>query len=166
MGCIYRLFNEAGDTLYVGMTKDANPGRRFSAHCKVQTWRDEIAGVEIMRRDVPQEALCSAEAEVASILDPRYGNWSRFGLDGIAPSTPRRDPLVSVCPYAVRLAVSRCGVTLAEAAMRRVLPMEWPALINAGKHVVATPVVVGQIAESVGIHPRELVHQWEPGVAA
>lgn len=165
MGCVYRLVGMKGETLYVGMTRDADPSRRYRQHCKAQPWAREIYGVQMVRSSVPADVLAKVEAQIAEQLNPKYGNWSTNPLpEKVSPI--QREPLVSVCPYAVRLMVSRCGMTLADAATRGDIPAQWPALIAAGEPIAETVPRVRTIAARLDGDPGDLVHRWVDEVAA
>lgn len=79
---LYRVFNDAGDLLYVGAT--TNPGSRFNHHALHKPWWDEAASMT-MERFATVDELMVAEADAIATEGPRYNEihthkpapWSR-----------------------------------------------------------------------------------------
>ena len=74
MTTLYRMFDAAGDLLYVGIT--SRGGRRFDEHAKVQPWWVEVASVTVEHFATRTEAL-AAELAAIRVEDPTYNAAGR-----------------------------------------------------------------------------------------
>lgn len=66
---LYRLFDAAGDLLYVGIA--GNPGRRFEQHKKDKPWWGEVASIRL-EHFLERRAAEIAEMKAIKGEDPRY----------------------------------------------------------------------------------------------
>ena len=73
---LYRLYDEGGDLLYVGIA--GNPGRRFEQHKKDKPWWGSVASIRLEHFRKREQA---ASAELQSIKDenPRHNIMGRKG---------------------------------------------------------------------------------------
>ena len=84
---LYRLFNEAGELLYIGIT--VNPEVRWASHRCAQSWWNEVARKDLQWLTNRAEAL-AAEAAAIPVERPRYNR------SGLALQTPAaRDETVA-----------------------------------------------------------------------
>jgi predicted GIY-YIG superfamily endonuclease len=81
--CIYRVFNTAGDLLYIGCSR--TPCARLSVHGSSQSWAAEMARIEIVWFENEPEAK-RAEAEAVRTESPRHNRLvadpTRIGYKG------------------------------------------------------------------------------------
>lgn len=66
---LYRMFNQDGELLYVGLTN--NPKTRFSNHSLAKPWFGEVANITVQTFPT-REALAAAEYEAIRDESPRY----------------------------------------------------------------------------------------------
>lgn len=120
---LYRLFNAAGELLYIGITNDLNA--RFSWHAGRSPWWPEVADC---RTDFfpSREALRAAETQAIKAEQPRYNRASVPKPTQPKPIVPHRvcpDPRKDFdgfldanglrrSPKDPRFFINRCGVVL------------------------------------------------------
>lgn len=84
---VYRLRNNTGDLLYVGIA--GNPGRRFEQHAGEKPWWGEVAAIDL-EHHTSRQAAAAAEMLAIKTERPRYnivGNrLVADGVPGVAPS--------------------------------------------------------------------------------
>jgi predicted GIY-YIG superfamily endonuclease len=110
---VYRFFSEAGELLYVGVTR--SPERRFRAHQKVQPWWHEVASC---RLEICASAAIAYAREATAILEegPKHNH--------AVPSLSRHDLLYdrAEADAAAALPLAR-RLELAEDAHRKLAQM-------------------------------------------
>ena len=94
---LYRAYDEVGELLYVGATRD-NLRTRLRDHRVSQWWWPEVAAVSF--QPVPLDRLRDAESQVIASETPRY-NVKPGGYASAKPPTPPPAP-PRVIPQLVR----------------------------------------------------------------
>jgi predicted GIY-YIG superfamily endonuclease len=69
--CVYRMFNAAGDLLYIGCT--TRPAHRFTDH-QGKPWFSTVATVTIEHFDDFDVAYCAEQTAIAAESPPYNGN--------------------------------------------------------------------------------------------
>lgn len=69
LNTLYRIYNAAGELLYVGAT--TNPGLRMQEHSHHQSWWDEATDIKLERFNCRAD-LAAAETEAIKSESPRY----------------------------------------------------------------------------------------------
>jgi predicted GIY-YIG superfamily endonuclease len=88
---LYRMFDEGGTLLYVGITND--PKQRFHDHAKGQPWWSRVANIRVENHP-SREALVLSEQVAIRDENPLYNIAVRKGLlqERSAQRRPRRCP--------------------------------------------------------------------------
>lgn len=87
---LYRLYDDAGDLLYVGIA--GNPGRRFEQHAKDKPWWSEVASIDLEHHP---DRTAAMEAERAAIQAEHPPHNIVHAIR--APDQPAVDELVWIC---------------------------------------------------------------------
>jgi len=90
---LYRLYNEAGDLLYIGISKSAI--QRLHQHLEGQPWADQITTQRVQRFPT-REALEQAEREAIRSERPRHNISHNTGKRTKRPPQPQLADVLNV----------------------------------------------------------------------
>lgn len=140
---LYRMFDTAGQLLYVGMT--ANPAHRIRDHKTQQSWWSDVAEIKV-EHFLTRADLAAAEREAIRTENPRF-NSVRY----TDPTSPRpRKPPPTIGLAAVRKAR---GLTVENVADE----------LGISQNLV-TAIEAGTIPLSARLKSQlELVYRLKPG---
>lgn len=130
---LYRLFDETGRLLYVGISVD--PGKRFAQHRSDKTWWSEVRNMTVQPMPTRQAAL-DAEREAIKNERPRHNAVHNERTENVDPSVAICRSLDAIDEFVVKrickvLGDNAIGPALLDRMIWSVVPDHYSAYVDA-----------------------------------